>query len=86
VLLTKIFDDGWAFGSRAKGRFREGAFPICCLENRYDLFTLLPKRDNYDNLFNIDRYSSIRLGKSNYLRPIKYFFFVYFPLYSFVNL
>lgn len=81
VLLTKIFDDGWAFGSRAKGRFREGAFPICCLENRYDLFTLLPKRDNYDNLFNIDRYSSIRLGKNStcqyYYHPVinsmKYF-------------
>eukprot|EP00833_Pecoramyces_ruminatium_P007755 jgi/Orpsp1_1/1181787/evm.model.c7180000078617.1 len=64
ILLTKIFDDGWAFGSRAKGRFREGAFPICCLENRYDLFRLLPKRENYDtNFFNIDRYSSIRLCK-----------------------
>jgi len=81
VLLTKIFDDGWAFGSRAKGRFREGAFPICCLENRYDLFKLLPKRDNYDNFFNIDRYSSIRLRKNStcqyYYHPVintmKYF-------------
>jgi len=82
VLLTKIFDDGWAFGSRAKGRFREGAFPICCLENRYELFKLLPKRENYDaNLFNIDRYSSIRLCKNSlyqyYYHPVinamKYF-------------
>lgn len=81
VLLTKIFDDGWAFGSRAKGRFREGAFPICCLENRYDLFKLLPKRDNYDNFFNIDRYSSIRMCKNSmyqyYYHPVinamKYF-------------
>ncbi|ORY33659.1 hypothetical protein LY90DRAFT_673363 [Neocallimastix californiae] len=74
VLLTKIFDDGWAFGSRAKGRLREGAFPICCLENRYDLFRLLPKRENYDNFFNIDRYSSIRLCKNNlyqyYYHPV----------------
>jgi len=92
VLLTKIFDDGWAFGSRAKGRFREGAFPICCLENRYELFKLLPKRENYDaNLFNIDRYSSIRLCKSNYLKNDKiiiyilyiyqFFFFFYLLFY-----
>jgi len=73
VLLTKIFDDGWAFGSRAKGRFREGAFPICCLENRFDLFKLLPKRDNYDSFFTIDRYSSIRLGNNTcqyYYHPV----------------
>jgi len=92
VLLTKIFDDGWAFGSRAKGRFREGAFPICCLENRYELFKLLPKRENYDaNLFNIDRYSSIRLCKSNYLKNDKIiiyilyiyqFFFFFFFFYN----
>ncbi|ORX59293.1 hypothetical protein BCR36DRAFT_401842 [Piromyces finnis] len=74
VLLTKIFDDGWAFGSRAKGRFREGAFPICCLENRYDLFKLLPKKDTYDNFLNIDRYSSIRFCNDNtcqyYYHPV----------------